>query len=701
MAFSSIDPKEMHQLGYGVQNAGKGLADCAGRLRAILNEVETTHPGVAAIDRVAQWLTAQAPDIYRRRDLAYEAGNVDVDVFGNPVAGAVLPSGMTRINESRMIPAEVRTEAEQAAPLFEAAARGDAGAAEKLAAYKGRMSDPQFATALMERLGPQALATLPLVMGARVRKQLDAGRDSTQALRQRNRDVLSMLSTALAAATDPAKNAHVNRRFIEELKKQGRKEIPAPDMGGLANPGYWSLGQILASAPKAAYSEWFMSTIGQDMIRWDREYMKERRNRVWTLPRDTDLYDLPAPIDTRPFQGSSEIGTADPIAALMSLAGTSRERAQALIGNRDLLTYLMRDRRPQWAMGDRGESLGEAMEAAMKGADADSKRLAVMATHIVSDIVRPHLSMSDGNNDIELKDPSKLDELSGIRDNMGRILGEHSDDIVSTFYKNHQRRADDQLVAIVDGQPVARFTRADLDFVMLDVAADEKGYQAMLLGQIAHMRGKIDEALATGNKGMLGNVIANDSKVLGHLVEAHRQALVARGKEADAADEALRKLVQEGIGLVPIPFAQQVGKVGLKAADSIYENFVRGGYAKAGDWLVRQSGHAGGKTAKAFSEAASNKIAVEEMMKQMIESSAVAHGAYRRNDLKESFVIGDPPKVKPPHQMNIDEYDDFAHWIVENTTVPTRYADAQQGVGTGIDDFVTNMRAQSKENEKK
>jgi hypothetical protein len=622
-------------------------------------------------------------------------------VFGNPVAGAVLPPGMTRINESRMIPAEVRAEAAQAASLVEAAARGDAGAMAKLAAYKGRMSDPQFATALIEKLGPQGLTTIPAVMATRVRKALDAKRDSAEAVRRQNSDVLSMLSKALATATDPTKNAHVNRRFLEGLKQQGRKELEAPGMRGLMTyPGYWALGQILASAPDESYSEQFLTTIGHDMIRWDRDYLKKHQERV--LPRDTDVYDLPAPIDTRPFQGSAEIGAADPIAALMSVAGTSRERAQALLGDRDILTYLMRDRRPQWAMGDHGESLGATMEAAMKGSDAESKKLTVIATQILSDIVRPHLSMSDSNDDIELKDPSKLDELSGIRDNMGRILSEHSDDIVSTFYKNHERQPDNQLVAMVDGEPVARFTKADLDFVMLDVAADEKGYRAMLLGQIVHMRGKIDEALATSNKGMLGNVIANDSKALGHLVEAHRQALVARGKEADAADEALRKLVQEGIGLIPIPFTQQVGKVGLKAAESIYENFVRGGSAKAGDWLVRQSGHAGGKTAMAFSEAASNKIAVEEMMKQMIESSAVTHGAYRRDNLlRESFVVGDPPRVKSPHEMNLDEYDDFADWIVENTTVPTRYADAQQGVDTGIDDFVTIMRAQSRENEKK
>ncbi|MBE1590927.1 hypothetical protein ACFPOI_07800 [Nonomuraea angiospora] len=694
MTFSSIDPREMHRLGSGVQNAGKGLTECAAQLRAILNEVELTHPGVAAIGRIGQWLTEQAPDLYRRRDLAYEAEKVDVDVFGNPAPGAIVPAGMARIDESRMIPAKVRAEAAQAAPLFAAAARGDAGALEKLAAYKGRLSDPQFATALIEQLGPQGLFALPAAMGTRIRKTLDANRDSA-AIRQQNRDVLSMLGKALAAATDPTKNAHLNRKFVEELKRQGRTELPAPDMGGLTNPGYWSLGQILAAAPKEAYSEWFMGTIGQDMIQWDRDYLKEHRTRF--LPKDTDVYNLPAPIDTRPFQDSDVIGSADPIAALMTVASTSRERAQALLDNKDLLKYLMSDRRPQWEMGDRGESLGEAMEAAMKGADADSKRLAVMATQILADEVDPHASFNDAG-EVEINDPSELDRLSGIRDNMGRILAEHTDDIVSAYYKNYARAKDGELTGIVNGRPISEFTPPDIDLVLLDVAADEKGYQALLFGQIAHMRGRIDQAIAAHDNTFLQNVITNDSKALGHLLEGRKLALVGRGKEADAADAAFRKMVEDGIGLVPIPFAGQVGKVGLKAAETIYENFVKDGYAKAGNWLVEQAGHGGGKTAKSFGAAASDQKAAEQMVKQMLESSSVAHGYYDRDSLKEQpFVENDPPQVKAPHRMTRYEYDNFVSWLDRHSRVPDDFGSAQTKVKAGSDEFKANVGGSEQE----
>ncbi|MEV1249519.1 hypothetical protein [Nonomuraea sp. NPDC049750] len=690
MTFSSIDPKEMHQLGSGVQNAGKGLAECAAQLRAILNEVELTHPGVAAIGRIGQWLTEQAPDLYRRRDLAYEAEKVDVDVFGNPLPGAVVAPGLTRIDESRMIPAKVRAEAALAAPLFAATARGDASALQKLAAYKWRLSDPQFATALIEQLGPRGLLTIPAAMGTQVRKALNADRDSAEAIRRQNRDVLSMLSKALATATDVTKNVHVGRKFAEELKQQGRAEIAAPDMGGLTNPGYWSLGQILAAAPKQAYSEWFMKTIGQDMIRWDRDYLKEHRARF--LPKDTDAYNLPAPIDTLPFQGSTAIGAADPIAALMTVASTSRERAQTLLDDKDLLKYLMSDRRPQWEMGDRGESLGEAMEAAMKGTDADSKRLAARATQILADEVKPQVSFNDAG-DIEIKNPSELDRLSGIRDNMGRILAEHSDDVVFSYFWNQQRPADDELTGNVEGKNTARFSPADLDLAMLDVASDDKGYQALLRGEIADMRGKVDQGLAMGDGKKLNNVIALNSTALGHLVEARRMALVGRGKEADAADEELRKMIQDGIGLVPIPFADKVGKVGLKAASSIYETFVQDGYTKAGDWLAEQSGHAGGKAVKAFGDAASNDIAAQELVKQMLASSAVAHGAYDHQDLKGSFVTGDPPRVKDPRDMNKDEYERFMSWLTDKTTVPANFKEAQQSASIGAKEFRDDVKA--------
>lgn len=694
MTFSSIDGREMHQLGYGVQNTGKGLTECAAQLRAILNEVELTHPGVEAIGRVGQWLTDQAPDLYRRRDLAYEAEKVNVDVFGNPLPGAVVPTGMTRIDESRIIPAKVRAEAAQAAPLFAAAARGDAGALDKLAAFKERLSEPEFATAILEQLGPRGLLAIPAAMGTRVRKALDADDGSAATVRQQNRDVLSMLSKALATATDATKSAHLGRKFLEELKRQGRTEIPAPDMGGLTNPGYWSLGQILAATPKQAYSESFMRTIGQDMIRWDRDYLKEHRVRF--LPKDTDAYNLPAPIDTRPFQGSDAIGTADPIAALLTVAGTSRERAQALLHDKDLLKYLMSDRRPQWAMGDRGESLGEAMEAAMKGADADSKRLAVMATQILADDVKPHVSFNDAG-EVEFKNPSELDRLSGIRDNMGRILAEHTDDVVSSYYQNHERPPDNELTGNIEGRNTARFNPTDLDLVILDVTADDQGYQALLHGQVADMRGKIDQAMATRNKDWLNNVIALNSTALGHLVEARQLALVGRGKETDEADEQLRKLVQEGIGLVPVPFAGQVGKVGLEAAGSIYENFVKGGYTKAGDWLVEQSGHAGGRTLKAFGDAVSNDKAVQQLAKQMIESSAVTHESYDHGNIKGPFVTGDPPQIKPPLQMTRSEYESFVDWIEENSTVPADYKEVQQTTAVGAKEFRDNLKAATKE----
>ncbi|WP_185845032.1 hypothetical protein [Nonomuraea sp. WAC 01424] len=45
MTSSSLDPREMHRLGQGVQEAGKALAGCASQVRAILAAVQLSHPG--------------------------------------------------------------------------------------------------------------------------------------------------------------------------------------------------------------------------------------------------------------------------------------------------------------------------------------------------------------------------------------------------------------------------------------------------------------------------------------------------------------------------------------------------------------------------------------------------------------------------------------------------------------------------------
>ncbi|WP_188193871.1 hypothetical protein [Nonomuraea sp. SYSU D8015] len=609
-------------------------------------------------------------------------------MFGNPAPGAVVPPGKVRIEESRLIPAKVRAEAALAAPLVHAAAQGDADALKRLAAYKDRMSDPAFATALLEEIGPQALVSLPALMAARVSKAIGTEPGRTEAMRRDNRALLSMLSKALAAATDPARPTRVGTRFLDALREEGRKERKAPGAEGQTYAGYWAFGQILAADPGAKYSAWFMSTIGRDMIAWDREYLK--KNHVPFMPRDDASYGLVAPMDTRPVAGSPDIAAADPIAALMTLAGASRENAQTLLGHGDTLKYLLHDRRPQWGMGDRGESLGGAMEAAMKGADEASKRLAASATHIIADDVQPHVSF-DSNGQIRFKNPSELDRLAGIRDNMGRILTEHSDDIVRATYMTPRKPSDGGLTGNVDGEVFARFDKKKLDLVLLDITSDDKAYQALLLGQVAHMRGRIDQAVAQRNPSWAKNEITIGSNALGHLLEARKQGLVARGKEADEVDAQFRKLVEDGIGLVPIPGANQVGKLGIKAAGTIYENFVKAGYAKAGDWLAEQAGHGGGKTAKAYGEAASNEQVAQEMVKQMLQSSTVAHENYRRDDLRGPFVVGDPPRIKALEDMTAHEHENFEEWLRRNSTVPDDFGKAQSNILNGANDFDRNV----------
>ncbi|MFI7695068.1 hypothetical protein ACIBQ6_38790 [Nonomuraea sp. NPDC049655] len=691
MTFSSLDPREMHRLGQGVQEAGQALAGCVGELRAILAGITMSPPGVAAIDRAARWLAEQAPDLYRRRDLAYESEKVDTDVFGHPVPGSVVPPGAVRVDEGRLIPSQVRAEAEQAAGLVVAAGGGDQEALTKLAAFKGRMSDPRFATALLDKLGPQVLTTLPVQLSARVRRALDQGPEQARELRAQHQELLSVLATALAHATVAKEGtARLGTRFLDELRRRGRVETQAPGMGGLTAPGYWALGQILAAGEREPYSSWFMRTIGRDMIRWDRDHLKAHGVRF--LPRDTDVYNLPAPAASQPFQDTDQIGAADPIGALLAVAARGREPAQALLADRELLTYLMHDRRPQWAMGDHGESLGRAMEAAMKGQDDLSKALAVLATQIYADDVRPHVTLDEAGK-VVFADPSELDDLSGIRDNMGRILGDHADDLSAAFYKNAPRAADGELTSDNAGHSIGRFGAADLDLVTLDLAADDRAYDNLLMGEIGHMRRDVDEAIMTGNETMLKNVVTNDARSLGHLMEARGQALIARGQEADAADAELMKLVEMGIGEIPVPGAGLVGKAGIEAAKAAYENFVKDGYTSAGKWMLDQAGHGGEHTVKNVAEGAENEEVVDQLVRQMLESSAITHEHYDHKQLEgQPFVVGDPPRVKPPASMNHDEYDAFLQWMERHTTIPSDFGDAQGMTRTGTGEFTSHMR---------
>ncbi|NUS07007.1 MAG: hypothetical protein HOV97_31110, partial [Nonomuraea sp.] len=289
--------------------------------------------------------------------------------------------------------------------------------------------------------------------------------------------------------------------------------------------------------------------------------------------------------------------------------------------------------------------------------------------------------------------PSDLDDLSGIRDNMGHILGDHADDVTSAFYKNAPRITDGEFTSDDQGTSIARFGAADLDLVVLDLAADDEAYDNLLMGEIGHMRRDVGEAIMTGNGTMLKNIVTNDARALGHLMEARKQALLARGKEADAADAKLMKLIEMGIGEIPIPGAGLVGKAGIEAAKSAYEEFVKDGYTKAGKWMLDQADHGGGHTVKNVDEGAKNEEVIDELVRQMLESSAVAHEFYDHEQLEgRSFVEGDPPRVKPPASMNHDEYDAFMGWMERHSTVPTDFGDAQAMTRTGIAQFTNHMR---------
>jgi hypothetical protein len=82
----------------------------------------------------------------------------------------------------------------------------------------------------------------------------------------------------------------------------------------------------------------------------------------------------------------------------------------------------------------------------------------------------------------------------------------------------------------------------------------------------------------------------------------------------------------------------------------------------------------------------------------MLASSAVAHETYRRTSLdKQDFLVGDPPRVKDPRDMNRDEYESFMRWIAENTTVPGDFKEAQQSAAVGAKEFRDNLKAATKD----
>jgi hypothetical protein len=509
-----------------------------------------------------------------------------------------------------------------------------------------------------------------------------------------------LLGKALAVGTNPAGGGYAGDDFLERLKQQGRADHRFPAGGpNDTYTGYQSLATLLGlSDARPPFSARFMQVIGRDMIAYDREHRlgnplprtppgfvfpyvpgtPRRRPEDGSAPMP-DLVGLLqlgwalTPAGNRPTVEPPAKGRTDFLNGLLRAAGSSKDGSQALLGHTPPgrhdsdLEYLLHERRPLWAYTDHGAGLGQTMKAAMSGHDATSQRLFKEMSELLGRDTRRYFTY-DKDHRLKLDNvDGHADDLSGLRPALGDILCSHLKDI------------DDALFADVlgSGRPRELPSPHDIDALLAEASQSDEAFTALVKSEIGRTRALLDQQYASGRG--VDDVLISEGGFLGHLLAMRRETLVAHGVTVDTENQQVRELIDNGIGLVPVPYATLFSGVPAK----LYDELADEQYGRIGDWLFERTRQDGG-SAEQDSKVATDEQAVRKLIRQMSLSVAIDHiNASGRRAPGEPFADA-KGHILPPSRWKNDAHAEirFIDWCKKNDFAAPRMS---QSLETAID----------------
>ncbi|MEO3794613.1 hypothetical protein ABGB14_30750 [Nonomuraea sp. B10E15] len=667
--------------------AAERLADLATRLHGELTAAGLDTMPATRIRELARQAQTQAEDLRRRRQLVDELERKKVVFGASTAAGTFLPLPDRLETGQAMLDGTAAADAAIAA--YTRPPRGKV-LPEQLAVvqrYAAKAHDPAFAKAFMSRLGARGVTDLAHAIRLEQASWERAGdHDGARRAAAQGDHVLRILSTTLAAATDPAGPAYLGAGFLQRLKAAGRTSRGIHSVTGGRPTAYHDLADVLGAHPgEPPYSAEFMRTVGRDMIALDREVHDALKNGDGTKVMD----------DMRTF-----------VPDLLRAAASSPAAAQALLDHTPAgrtstnLNYLLHDRVAWWTdnpnstTDDRdARALGAAMEAAMKGSDPVSLRLTAETLKILGADL-PGLYARNSAEKLQLADQAGFDQRASLRPALGTILSAHID----------------ALGRIIDGRNVLKsgvgatlkdqsVNRRDIDYALLLATSDDAVFGQIARAQAEHTRVEIDRIFPLTDKGpRLADPIARESKTFGHLLGAREQALYSVGRANEAAAKELESMVRSAIGIVPVPGKEFAGKL----AEQAFKGMRLEGFAKevAGEAGGRPGTYAFDKGAswiagffkngkmldESYATATENRELVNRLMEQMVATATVAHGQHDGQGLEGRSFTDKNAAMKPIVEMTPAEYDDFLNWASYHSQFSSLKAKGQGVMNDGAEE---------------
>jgi hypothetical protein len=636
---------KFNQLADMMSRSGPELEQLAQQLyRALATAGVDTTPAME-ISRIAKWANEVGPDLKRRNQLAHDLDRQKLAMV------ACVADGMFIKLPDRYSDQQGQVSGYQAADLFKQAMNGDRGALADLLRYQDYATNPWFAKALLEKLGPIDFVKLPVQLARLLRGDINDHSKNLNVNAEDTRAALALLGKALAVGTRPLTNGYTGDQFLKELQTAGRTGFPP---GGPNYVGYQGLSAILeATGGTVRYSEAFMRTVGRDMI----DHARANEASGWKpTPDVADLTDIGTLLDQ---PGHADSSTGDYLTGLLTVAGATRESSQALLDHTPPgakttnLYYLLHDRREAWGATDRGAALGQTIKAATVGHDDVSDRLFIeLYRTLGKDILQFVHYKTDNTLGIPAgtigklrtdDDRAKLDQLSGLRSAIGDVLLSRIDDISLTLYGDDLAGASDEDDRL-------------LTAMIADAVQNDHAFDVLVKGQIGSLKIWLDQQQAKGKDITVG--LASGASFLGLLLAFRKEMMTGRSAGERASNDDLKGLIDMGLGYLDP--TMQLEKVGLspevagylggRAFDEMSKQLVE----QLGNHQERDGGNTAGKVR-------TDEDAIIKLIKQMLISSTLAHLPYEPSDVASHSFAKDG-KILPPETWTKTQRLDFIKW---------------------------------------
>ncbi|MGW0806713.1 hypothetical protein [Nonomuraea sp. NPDC002799] len=695
--FTGIKQPEFDTMATKHTEAARKLDELAQALHGELQSAGLDTSPAARLRQLAGRVTAQAEDLRRRQKLVHELQRQKITFGSSTPAGSFfeMPDGLQA--------AKGLLDGTLAGRAALKAANGDIGALAELEKYAAWSGNAEFAASFLDTLGAQGVTRLPGSLAGQLRDARCHGdADRLTRLSAQGKKILSMLSTILARGTDPKNPGYLGTAFLKDLALEGRAEHRT---GGTRYSGYQAQALIWrAHDGKTPFSKEFMEVIGRDAI----VYEHEERKSEWAASKDAlgrvfagvqlPIVDLAGALGLgtllRPESQASSPGAelgSSMVDALFHAAKSNRDASQTLLDHtpagwkESVLHYLLTTR---WEVSHHladYKPISDMLVTATTGQDATSKKLAAEMIKVLSDEVRGAFGKA-GEGILEIRNGDIFDRFAPLRYVLGRAIAANIDQL-SHLILNHET--------------FGKIAAQDMAYALALATSDDAAFEVLVRAQTEHMRAALETVPPVGlnisnaeQRGFTESEVkmydynengcvdkddvmrfledraVEEARPFTHIVEIRRQVMIAQGLGDKKADEALKAMVGDAIGLLPVPGAKQLGTL----TTGVFGEMVGKGYDKlagtACDEMAKQVAQRMSEHRHSLDEThqtlANNRLAVDRLAEQMLATALLNKGVLDELVLKNQSFAASAPRIKPFAKMTPQEYSQYLAWARES-----------------------------------